>query len=798
VGDPCSGNGECSDVCNEINDTCADPAGTGCTSDGNVCTDNQCNGAGSCIAVNNTLPCDDGLFCTANDVCSGGLCSGSGDPCAGGGDCADTCDEGANSCNLPILTACTSDGNLCTDNVCDGLGTCIAANNNAACDDGLFCTQTDTCSAGVCVGAGDPCAGGAECSDSCDEAGDSCWAATGTPCTDDGNVCTTNSCNGIGACIVTNNTLPCDDGLFCTGTDTCAAGVCVSTGDPCSGGAECQDTCDDAADTCLTPITTPCADDGNLCTDDICNGLGVCVHANNAAPCDDGIFCNGADTCNAGVCNVHAGDPCALAGECGNSCDEVGDICAVSAGTPCADDNNPCTDDFCDGSGVCAHIANSSPCNDGLFCNGADTCFGGSCSIHDGDPCALNLGFCGGNCSEAVQACEFTPAFTPCDDDGNACTDNVCDGGGICAALNNVAPCDDGFFCNGADICQGGRCSQHSGDPCIGGAGDGDADCSESCDEATNLCTAQDTNGTPCDDGVFCNGSDSCALGLCDVHVGDPCAGGTQCADTCDETGDTCNLPNGTACDDGINCTFGDQCIAGECFAGSPVNTVCADGLVCNGDEICDTELGCVDGPDIVCDLCTTNGCSEVSAGCVAIPGPRETCRQPGRTSMKMIRPLDNEFANKLTWKWRAGDNTDIVDLGVPTDTTDYALCVYDTTGNVASASFGVHAEPGDAWRAKKGGQSWGYRNKYFNQQDGVSRIQLRPGIEGRGRIKLKAKGEFLEFPSVPTSDLAVFEAEPGVIVQMVNRELQCWDSNYNGFGIRRNALEEFIGKLKN
>src|SRR5262249_6094636 len=56
--------------------TCTfDAPGTACTSDGNVCTTDQCNGAGVCLHINNTAPCDDGLFCNGADVCSGGVCT---------------------------------------------------------------------------------------------------------------------------------------------------------------------------------------------------------------------------------------------------------------------------------------------------------------------------------------------------------------------------------------------------------------------------------------------------------------------------------------------------------------------------------------------------------------------------------------------------------------------------------------------------------------------------------------------------------------------------------------------------
>lgn len=43
-------------------------------------------------------------------------------------------------------------------------------------------------------------------------------------------------------------------------------------------------------------------DDGNACTDDICDPQLGCVHANNTLPCTDGNACTTNDACNAGVC----------------------------------------------------------------------------------------------------------------------------------------------------------------------------------------------------------------------------------------------------------------------------------------------------------------------------------------------------------------------------------------------------------------------------------------------------------------------------------------------------------------
>lgn len=107
-------------------------------------------------------------------------------------------------------------------------------------------------------------------------------------------------------------------------------------------------------------------------------------------------------------------------------------------------------------------------------------------------------------------------------------------------------PCDDGVFCNGPDTCVAGACSAHQGDPCPGA--DADPDCSESCSETSDSCDADDPNGAECDDSLFCNGLDSCAGGTCTGHAGDPCAGGGDCERSCSESGDTCLAAEGTPC----------------------------------------------------------------------------------------------------------------------------------------------------------------------------------------------------------------------------------------------------------
>jgi hypothetical protein len=66
-----------------------------------------------------------------------------------------------------------------------------------------------------------------------------------------------------------------------------------------------------------------------------------------------------------------------------------------------------------------------------LFCNGVDTCAGGSCSLHAGSPC---ISECNRTCNEGTDTC-FDPAGTTCDD-GDPCTlESSCDGAGACVGV---------------------------------------------------------------------------------------------------------------------------------------------------------------------------------------------------------------------------------------------------------------------------------------------------------------------------------------------------------------------------
>jgi hypothetical protein len=96
-----------------------------------VCASGHCNITSS----NDGEPCDDGLFCTIGDTCTGGFCVGAPNPCPTGTPCTmGTCDETTKSCvSTPI-------------------------SNGGACNDGDPCSAGATCLDGVCSNGGPPAA----------------------------------------------------------------------------------------------------------------------------------------------------------------------------------------------------------------------------------------------------------------------------------------------------------------------------------------------------------------------------------------------------------------------------------------------------------------------------------------------------------------------------------------------------------------------------------------------------------------------------------------------------------------
>ncbi|RLE21937.1 MAG: hypothetical protein DRJ50_08440, partial [Actinobacteria bacterium] len=262
---------------------------------------------------------------------------------------------------------------------------------NVLCDDGLFCNGAETCDGtNGCLAGIDPCDDLVDCTvDTCDDDADTCANLPDDAQCDDSDACTQDTCDPV---------------LGCQSVDTTPAGQC----------------CDPVTGT-LTPI-----DDAVGCTVDVCNADGTVTHTPDDGACDDGLWCNGVEWCDA-VNDCQAGTPV--------SCSHVDDQCNDGV---CDEDLDECVAD---------PKADSTPCNDGLYCTATDTCTAGVCG-GVGNPCtAPDL------CSEALGAC------VECLGDGD---------------------CDNGMFCDGAETCDAnGDCQPGDGNPC--GA-------AEYCNETSDTC----------------------------------------------------------------------------------------------------------------------------------------------------------------------------------------------------------------------------------------------------------------------------------------------------------------------
>jgi hypothetical protein len=419
---------------------------------------------------------------------------------------------------------------------------------------------------------------------------------------DDGNPCTDDVCS-VSLCNSSDNTDSCDDSLSCTSGDICGGGVCAGA-DTCTGNYSCND----VSDVCELPPN-------------------VTVQVNVNGPAHTGTDYPGdwsADPGAGGVCTVNA---YSTANAISGTVDDVlfqsemwGNpvVCALDdSGSPLPDGDYTvnlhfaeiyfgagCPGNGGDGSRVMDVNLEGSSVETGIDLHSEGEC-AASTTLTTGSPVSrsynvtvsdgtLDISIPGTTNNGKISAIEVLGppqcSSDPDCDDGNACTDDVCNVD-TCEYTDNTASCEDGDLCTTGDTCSAGACvaggplSCDDGDVCNGG---------ETCDSGLG-CQA----GTPlsCDDSNICTGAETC-----DAILG--CQAGTP-----------------LNCDDSNVCTGTETCDAAlGCQAGTPLS--CDDSNVCNGNESCDMVIGCQAGPDLDCDdldPCTADSCDQVT-GCAHDP----------------------------------------------------------------------------------------------------------------------------------------------------------------------------------
>ena len=244
---------------------------TDCVVFNGPCTTGACvNGTCQSQADNEFGSCNDGQFCTADDVCQQGVCvGGTARFCPS----LDACHVGA--CNEELDT-------------CEN----VAGNDGGQCDDMNPCTTVGLCNSGICT--------------------------SGLPinCSIFDSQCTVGGCDPVVGCkaLPANQGAPCDDGLFCNVNETCQNGSCGGgQSNPCAPPGGCYiASCSENGDMCTAvPGNDGAAcDDLSNCTADTTCLNGACLNgqpANDGAVCDDGTDCTTGEICNGGACGGGVG-----------------------------------------------------------------------------------------------------------------------------------------------------------------------------------------------------------------------------------------------------------------------------------------------------------------------------------------------------------------------------------------------------------------------------------------------------------------------------------------------------------
>lgn len=291
--------------------------------------------------------------------------------------------------------------------------------------------------------------------------------------------------------------------------------------------------------------------------DDACDeNLDTCSNSANDANCDNGLFCDGAETCDP-VLDCQAGsDPCP-----GQGCDEVNDVCTA-----------------CDNDGTCETGEDCNNCpNDCFSGSGADP-NNNVCETADGEDCLTAPNDCNsklnGNpngrycCGDGAAEFGVTCADSRCTGNGNTCTDvptpSSCCGDGTCEGSETISNCAVDCTectvpadCDDADPC--------TIDDCIAGACSNDP---INCDDS-DACTTDSCSGGVCfNDPVNCDDSEVCTADSCDPGSGCqnvwPACGA---ADGCCDPG-ACTFSNDPDCPCGGHnapCTQDGDCCSNNC-----------------------------------------------------------------------------------------------------------------------------------------------------------------------------------------------------------------------------------------
>ena len=522
-----------------------------------------CHGDGTCTENEFNFVCEnqEGRFLGENVLCpvDPDICEGA--CCFPDGQCAPLTSDACEGLNGEYQT----DGSDCDSDLCpDPIGACCVELGD------IFCFELTN--------------------DECDSAGGT-WKGAATECTDADQNDIADICEIlVGACCMPSGS--CEDEM--TEEDCLSQGGSYEDDDSLCANSTCDGAC------CLT--------DSTICLDDT-----------EAVDCP--FEWHGPQTSCGDPINPCLGDPadgaCCPAG--GMPCEVLPEASCDAAGDTWFGPGSICTPGQCDEPpdpvGACCSVGGQPcACLEGLTelaCGGALGDWAGpNSSCADCEPCEACCDPCVQTCVNELPSVCATFGDEP-QGPGTTCANTVCDVpvGACCGPVPGECENRTQSQCNALrGIWQG--CEVFCADVDCSAIG---ACClpNDTCAELQIDACETNQGGEYLGDGTLC------VPGLCEQAE---CETNSDCEDGNACTNDSCS-PQNLCVHVPVNCGDGDACTVdscnelGECVH-DPLD--CDDGDICNGEEPCDSAIGCQAGTPLDCDDdndCTEDNCDAVG-GC--------------------------------------------------------------------------------------------------------------------------------------------------------------------------------------
>jgi cysteine-rich repeat protein len=260
------------------------------------------------------------------------------------------------------------------------------------------------------------------------------------------------------------------------------------------------------------------------------------------------------------------------------------------------------------------------------------------------------------------------------------------------------------------------------------------------------------------------------------------------CGDGVLDAGEECDdndLDAGDGCDATCQIEACYSCASGEPSVCAPNNTLpCDDGNACTTGDACSGGT-CVSTP-ITCPAC------EACAAGSCVPTERPSCLQPTEPakSRLIIKDQSPDSGDKLVWKWIKGQELSFENLGDPTDSTGYTLCVFDGAGGIAGRAVIPAAGTCDGapcWEPV-GSTGYGYKDNAA-AAGGIFRLRVKAGDDGKSKALVKGKGDPLDTPNLSGLTL------PLKVQLQADEPAACVESTFSAAGVVHSDSGKFVGK---